>query len=140
VSEELLHKILDQLQVVQTQISGIGTEVVTLKSEVAALKSEVTGIKPEVAALKSEFAEIKNDLNNLKLAVKRIEERQVQMEYQQNIIYEQVAKLTEFKTETQSKFSDLEDNINYTMFMVAKHEAKILAMRNREINEALKGA
>lgn len=95
------------------------------------LSQILTGLKNVHTKIDS----IETTINDLRATVMRIEKKQLQMEEKQDIIYQHVAKLTEYYTETGSRFDEMENNINYVTVLVNKHESYFMAQRNQKLKE-----
>ena len=62
---------------------------------------------------------------------KRIEERLERVETKQNVIYNQVADLTEFKTETQQSFTEIKDMMKFLLYKDTEHEKDIYILKKK---------
>lgn len=95
--EQILHKILEELQGVKTDIKEIKVDISTLKTDVNILKEDVNTLKADVIDLK---------------------EGQVRIEKKLDIVFDQTASLTEFETQVNEKL----DRLHYDMSFISQKE------------------
>ncbi len=67
-------RILQLLEVMQSDISGLKTDVAGLKTDVAGLKTDVAGMKADIAELKASQEELKASQEELKASQEEMKE------------------------------------------------------------------
>lgn len=86
-------QILELLQKMNSKLDEHSEALIEVKSELGEVKSELSEVK-------SELSEVKSDLNEVKTELKEVNRKL-------DIIYDQTADLTEFKTETNDKLDKI---------------------------------
>ncbi|MEW5898123.1 MAG: hypothetical protein AB1652_02985 [Bacillota bacterium] len=74
-NEKFQELVMQQLNILATEVAGIKTEVSGLKNEVTEIKTEVSGLKDEVAGIKTEVNGLKNEFKEVKTIVTKLELR-----------------------------------------------------------------
>ncbi|MEZ0537108.1 hypothetical protein ACAG39_07605 [Caldicellulosiruptoraceae bacterium PP1] len=96
---EILELILSKISNIESDVATLKNDVNVLKADVATLKNDVEILKSDVAALKSDVEILKSDVATLKSDVSILKEESKELNRRMNIVYDQVANLTEFQTE-----------------------------------------
>ncbi|MFD1848818.1 hypothetical protein [Oceanobacillus bengalensis] len=138
MSEQLLEKIIEELQGIKQlqqetkqeqyemklEQQGTKQELVALKQEQYEMKLEQQGTKQELAALRQEQQGMKQE--------QRItNERLTNIETKQSLIYNQTGKLTEYHTEIMSSFEKLatKDDLVYYDKKIGEHDRHLFKNR-----------
>ncbi|MDN5363009.1 MAG: hypothetical protein PWQ91_70 [Eubacteriales bacterium] len=129
--EDLLKQILlginsmdKRLQNLESDVSGLKTDVSALKTDVSTLKTDVSTLKTDVAHLKADVSTLKADVAVLKTEVNRLSNRM-------DAVYEQVAGLTEFRTEVSQKLNEIAANQEILAEITGRHEVHIKRLQRQ---------
>lgn len=96
-------------------VGGVSMEAILQKilAEIEDMKTDMQGMKADMQGMKADITDIKDDTAELKVGQNELKDRVVKLETNTEMIYDQVANLTEFKTETKDKLDQIIDDIEF---------------------------
>ncbi|MDW0118341.1 hypothetical protein QTL97_15525 [Sporosarcina thermotolerans] len=119
------------------ELQGIKAEMTEFKAEMAEFKAEMTEFKAEMKEFKAEMTEFKaemtGEIKGIKDELKLTNERLSNLEEKQQLIYDQTAHLTEFRTETTERFEQLatKKDLEFFDFKIIQHEREIFNLTHQ---------
>lgn len=105
----------------------------SILAEVKGLKSELNGVKQEMHGFRTELNGVKLEIEGVKREQQLTNERLVTIEAKQQLIYEQTAHLTDFRSETLTRMEQLatREDLRFFDLKIVEHERAIFTMQHR---------
>lgn len=104
--EQILQKILTELQNVNLQIGD-------LKTGQAILEKKVTGLEDRMTGLEDRMTGLEQRMDSLERGQEEIKSRLDKLELRTELIYNQTASLTEFRVETSKKLDVIQKDVEF---------------------------
>ncbi|HLR35247.1 MAG TPA: hypothetical protein VK071_07985 [Tissierellales bacterium] len=143
--EEFQKTVLNELKGLREDVTGLKEGVGGLKGDVGGLKEDVAGLKGDVRALKEEQKQLISRVGALEKGQKELTSKVGALEKGQkeltrkvdimdkkiDIIYDQIACLTEFKEKITKDIETNKADNEVLKEMVARHEIEIKSLEKR---------
>ncbi|KXH87508.1 hypothetical protein [Sporosarcina sp. HYO08] len=124
---QILRSVLrEELQPIQQELKQLNNRVNLIEKDLGQVKEDLGQVKEELGQVKEELGQVKEDLGQVKETV-------IVMGAKQQIMYEQTARLSEYHSETMTKFEQLatKEDLEYFDKKISEHDREIFKLKQR---------
>ena len=132
-NEAFQQLVLEKLGQLETGLNGVKSELGEVRSELGEVKNDVTGIKVELGEVKNDVAGIKVELSEVKNDVISIKTELSEIKTKLEVIYEQTAVLTEFKTDTAQQFVEIKETLSFVLHKELENERDLYVLKMKQV-------
>ncbi|MDO9492915.1 hypothetical protein [Acetobacterium sp.] len=118
-NEAFQQLVLEKLGQLETGLDGVKSELGEVRGELSEVKSDVTGIKVELSEVKNDVTSIKTELSEIKTKLE--------------VVYDQTAVLTEFKTDTARHFAEIKETLSFVLHKELENERDLYVLKMKQV-------
>lgn len=133
----------DEIYNLKHEMEGMKGEIHNVKNEMEGMKGEIHNVKHEIDGMKDDILDMKSQINSrfdvldirtstLEMEIANVKQDQQEIKAKQQIVFEQMGKLSEFHKETMSRFEQLatKQDLEYFDLKISQHEREIYKIKN----------
>ena len=95
----------------------------SIQGNITSMKSDIASMKGDITSMKGDIASMKGDINVLKEGQERIEKKL-------NVVFEQTADLTDFKTVTSDNIQSMKKDVKFIKRKVQDTEEDVFVIQD----------